>query len=149
MESTYENVRVRCPWCRRDSIFNRRSELNGEVAIANLTVECSHKDCGKRFVIIDDSANESFEMLVFDTYELIDAKRYMAAILNLAQAHEVFFSMWLRVFLAYRPYARDTSQGLGQLNARLEEISEATKQLLFRRLRAVSSAWCFVTARRR
>ncbi len=137
VDSSYENVGAECPWCRRESIFNRRSDLSGAVAIANKTVECLRADCGKRFVIIGDSANESFEMLVFDSYELIDAKRYMAAILNLAQAHEVFFSTWLRVFLAYGPYAHDVKQGLGQLNARLDDLFSVTKQLTFGPLRAV------------
>lgn len=137
VDSSYENIRAECPWCRRESIFNRRSDLNGAVAIANKTVECLREDCGKRFVIIGDSANESFEVLVYDAYELIDAKRYIATILTLAQAHEVFFSTWLRVFLAYRPYAHDIEQGLGQLNARLGDLFEATKKLTFGPLRAV------------
>lgn len=102
-----------------------------------MTVECLRGECGKRFVIIGDSANEAFEMLVFDTHELIDAKRYMAAILNLTQAHEVFFSTWLRVFLVHRPYANDTAQGLGQLNARLDDLFAVTKTLTFGPLRAV------------
>lgn len=77
VDSSYENVRAECPWCRRESIFNRPSDLNGAVAIANMTVECLREECGKLFVIIGDSAAESFEMLLFDTYEIIDAKRYI------------------------------------------------------------------------
>lgn len=137
VDATYENIRAECPWCRRLSIFNRCSDLDDFSAIANRTVQCLRSDCGKRFVIIGDSVNEAFEMLVFDTYELIDSKRYMAAVLNLAQAHEVFLSTWLRVFVAYRPYARSTDQGLGELNRRLEELYEATRRLPFGKLRAV------------
>ena len=137
MDSSYENVRAECPWCRRMSIFNRRSDLGGAELIANRTVACLLESCGKRFTIIGDSEDEAFRMLVFDTYGFIDAKQYMGAILNLAQAHEVFFSTWLRVFLAYRPFAHDNGQDLVQLNARLNELFSATKKLSFQRLRSV------------
>lgn len=131
INSSYEIVRAECPWCRGESIFNRRSDLNGSVAIANMTVSCLREECRQQFIIIGDSADDAFRMLVFDTHGLIDAKRYMAAILNLAQAHEVFFSTWLRVFVGYRPYAHDPAQGLGELNMRLAELFEATRRLSF------------------
>lgn len=137
IDSSYENVRAECPSCRRESIFNRRSDLNSTSPIVRMTVECLREECNTSFAIIGDSVNEAFAMLVFDTHSLIDGKRYMPAILNLAQAHEVFFSTWLRVVLAYRPYAHDLTQGAGQLNARLHDLFNTTKTLSFRRLRAV------------
>jgi len=76
-------------------------------------------------------------MLIYDCYELLERKHYMNCILSLAQAYEVFFSLFLRVALLYRPFAADPDQDLADLNRLSEELGENIKEYTFGRLRAL------------
>jgi hypothetical protein len=81
-------------------------------------------------------------MLILDCHELKKEKRYCYCILNLAQAFEMFFSLYLRVHLLYRPFARhqleDTDgDDLEQLNDLASMLYKATQDCAFAKLRNV------------
>jgi hypothetical protein len=82
------------------------------------------------------------EMLIFDCYQLIAEKKYCYCILNLAQAYEVFFSLYLRVQLIYRPFARKRrespeSSDLDRLNKLMLKLYTTVEKFGFENLRNV------------
>jgi len=140
--ASYENFFARCPWCEVENVFNRKTDLGDVQPIARKEVHCLNPSCGKLFAITGDSVNSAHEMLIFDCYELKKEKRYCYCVLNLAQAFEVFFSLYLRVLLLCRPFAwherEDTGEdNLVQLNALASELYEAIKDHAFAKLRNV------------
>jgi hypothetical protein len=76
-------------------------------------------------------------MLIFDCYELIERKHYMNCILSLAQAYEVFFSLFFRVELLYRPFAFDPDQEMADLNSLSKELHGKIKKYTFAPMRAL------------
>ena len=119
----YENLAVDCPWCGYESVFNRTSDLLTLEPIGGLDTQCLNEKCVKPFRIVSDSVNERHEMLVSDCHNLLRRKQYMHCILNLATAHEMFFSLFLRVELLYRPLAADLS------SHRLDEMDRLSEKL--------------------
>jgi len=135
--TSYENFAAECPWCGKESIFNRASDLCTLEPIAGRDVSCQSSDCGKPFRIVGDSVNNRHEMLIFDCYELIERKHYMNSILSLALACEVFFSLYFRVELLYKPFAADRDQDLAELNRISKELHDKIKKHTFARMRAL------------
>jgi hypothetical protein len=127
MRPTFENFIVGCPWCGRENIFNRASDLKNFGLIDYLEVSCLFADCARPFYLNGDIINPAYEMIIFDCYELLERKHYSYCVLNLAQAFEVFFSHYLRVELVYRPFALDPDRDIDQFKELM--------QLLYRRLR--------------
>ena len=76
-------------------------------------------------------------MLVFDCYELVGRKHYMNSILSLAQAYEVFFSMYFRVELLYKPFGAGRDQELAELNRISKVLQDKIKEHTFARMRAL------------
>ncbi len=113
---TFENITAECPWCGKENIFNRASDLKTFEVIASRIVKCQNTQCGKHFNISGDAINPAYEMLVIDCSDLIDQKHYMQCILSLSQAYEVFFSLFLRVELLYRPYNADPNSDWNRLD---------------------------------
>jgi len=123
-------------------VFNRASDLKDFAPIGHRQVSCLNEKCQKPFNIGGDSINAACDMLIFDCYELKKGKRYCYCILNLAQAFEVFFSLYLRVHLLYRPFTRhqleDTDgDDLEQLNALASMLYEAIQDCAFAKMRNV------------
>src|SRR6266498_3552998 len=114
--TSYENFVAQCPWCGHESIFDRATDLKELSPIAFRPVSCLSLVCEKPFNINGDSVNSAHEMLVFDRYELLQLKHYMNCILTLAQAYAVFFSLFLRAGLLYKPFAADPDKDIDQLN---------------------------------
>ena len=133
---SYENVVVECPWCGRSNIFNRASDLRTHEPIKSRIVSCLIDDCRKPFRITADSVNSAYEMLIDDCYELLERKHYMNCILCLTQAYEVFFSLFLRVELLYKPFAASSAKDLAGLNLLHEKLQEKVASLTFNSLRA-------------
>lgn len=136
-QASYENIVVECPWCSRENIFNRASDLRTFRRITGLNVSCQNVNCGKSFRMVSDSVNNPHEMLIFYCHELLERKHYMNCILTLAQAYEMFFSLFLRVELLYKPYARDIKKDIDHLNRLTEQFSEKVKSHAFARMRAL------------
>ena len=135
--TTYENFVADCPTCGRESVFNRASDLGTFELIAGRDVSCLESTCGEPFRIVGDSINDAYEMLIYDCYELRDRKHYMSCILNLAQAYELFFGLFFRVELLYKPFAADSSQNLADLNRVAENLDAKIKNYAFARMKAL------------
>ncbi len=124
-ETSYENFIAWCPYCAYKNIFNRITDLKTTEAIGFMKVRCLNSVCDKEFNINGDSINPAFQMLVTDCYDLKQEKKYSYCILNLAQAFEVFFSLYLRVELLYKPFSIEHKDG----KEKLEYMNELSKQL--------------------
>jgi hypothetical protein len=131
--TSYENFDARCPRCGFFCRFNRASDLNDFNPIDFKEVRCLSPDCDESFNINGDSINSPHEMLIYDCYDLKKEKRYCYCILNLAQAFEAFFSLYLRVSLLYKPFARHNH--LDQLNRMAAALYEAIKKYPYAKLR--------------
>lgn len=136
--SGYENVVVDCPLCNDELVFNRATDLATFEPISGIDVLCY--ECGKGFWINGDSVNERHEAVIFDCHDLLRTKRYMNCILNVCQAYEMFFSLYLRVNLLYRPFATDYHMGRAsteKLNIRFRELAEETEKIAFAKMRDI------------
>ncbi len=132
--ASYENIVADCPLCGSENIFNRVSDLKTSEQIAGLDVSC--QKCRKAFHIVGDSINNRHELLIYDCDQLIEHKRYINSILNLAQAYEVFFSLYFRVELLFKPFALDPDHDIEQLNRLAGILYDSIKAYTFRRLRS-------------
>src|ERR1700734_2074965 len=92
---SYENVITNCKGCGNEVIFNRATDLKTTAQIAGMETHCPH--CGDPIWITGDIASPAHEVLLFDCYDLFPEKHYMSAVLNVAQAYESFFALYLRV----------------------------------------------------
>jgi len=135
--TNYENFVAECPYCGKESIFNRASDLHTFEPISGRNVSCQSVDCGKLFRIVGDSVNNNHEMIILDCYELIKRKHYMNCIFNLTQAYEVFFSLYFRVELLYKPFGANRDQDIAELNRIAKELREKLKEHTFARMRAL------------
>ncbi len=140
IESSYENVEVDCPHCRRRLRYNRVSDLGTCEPIAGAAVECLFPNCRKAFRVMGDTASARFKMLVFDCYPLLEEKRYAQCILNLCQAFECFFSLYLRVVLCFDPVRQGRFLDLDALNSDLEHLFKETSTWTFGPLRNTFAA---------
>ena len=100
-------------------------------------VRCLNEECKKPFRIVGDSVNERHEMLVFDCHELLKRKQYTQCILNVNTAYETFFSLFLRVELAYRPFAAESPLRIEKLNDLLVKLQAKTEKYTFHSMRAL------------
>lgn len=135
--TSYENFTAECPWCGGENVFNRVSDLREVTPIAFRTVACLNPECGKQFNINGDTVNPAYQMLLLDCHELLDLKHYMNCVLSVAQAYEVFFSLFLRVELLYRPFGKDTDQDIDHLNQLLQVLADRIKTHAFAKMRAL------------
>jgi len=134
---SYENFVAECPWCSKESTFNRASDLRTFEPIDGLDVLCLSTDCGKPFRIVGDLINSPHEMFIFDCYELLERKHYMNCILSLAQAYEVFFSLFFRVELLYKPFDAAPGQKLADLHRLSKKLYHKIKKYAFSDMRAL------------
>ncbi len=138
----YENFVAWCPYCDFKNIFNRVTDLRTTEPIAFMKVKCLNDSCGKKFNINGDLVSPAFQMLVIDCYDLKKEKRYSYCILNLAQAFEVFFSLYLRVELLYKPFCinrkrREVEVCLNRMNELEKLLYKKIKSYTFSRLRNI------------
>jgi hypothetical protein len=135
--SDYENVEVVCPHCDKENIFNRITDLKTTEPIAGSDLSCLMPDCGRSFRLVSDSVNDPYEMMLFDCERLIARKRYMSCVLNVGQAYEVFFALFLRVELVFRPWAADPDRDISELNRLLRLLRAKIENHGFNKLRAI------------
>jgi hypothetical protein len=133
--TSYENFVAECPWCGKECIFNRASDLHSFEPISGCDVSCQNANCGKPFRILGDIINDPDEMLILDCHELMDRKHYMSSILNLAQAYEVFFNLYFRVQLIYKPSCADLAQDLDEEDRISEALTKKIKDYTFDKMR--------------
>jgi hypothetical protein len=88
-KGTYENIFVDCPYCRRECIFNRISDLKTVMPIAGQDLKCEY--CGRIFwASCDRVTTASYKWFLGDLPILIKNKAYGLYILALCQACEMF-----------------------------------------------------------
>jgi hypothetical protein len=136
-EKNYENVVATCPFCKNKNKYNRATELNNLSIIMDEEVKCQNEICQKPFRIIGDIVNPSFDLLIFDCFELIKEKRYSYCILNLAQSFEMFFALYLRVEFLYKPYAQQGNNDPFLLKTATDHLVKKTKALTFHGMQAL------------
>ncbi len=146
--ASYENFIVDCPWCGKEIVFNRASDLKTFELILGKNTSCLNNDCKKPFRIVGDIINNPHEMLIFDCHELIEKKHYMNCILTLTQAYEVFFSVFFRVEFLYKPFSLSSNQNYAELNRISEKLHNKIKKYTFDPLRALFLQ-CIVTEQHR
>ena len=120
----YENVVADCPRCGYECVFNRASDLCTFQPISGADVRCLK--CKQPFWLNGDTVNERHEVMLFECHELLERKKYMNCILNICQAYEMFFSLYLRVNLLYVPFGNsdwdsDSLEKLNELSMKLEQ----------------------------
>ena len=135
-DKNYENVFAACPFCKQKNAFNRATDLNDLSPITDKEVRCLNKSCGKSFRIVGDIVNPAFELLIYDCYKLIEEKRYSYCILNLAQSWEMFFALYLRVEILYKPYGRERINDPVRLSKATANLTKRTRELTFSGMRA-------------
>lgn len=135
---TYENFIAICPYCNFKNIFNRVTDLKDTNPIDFRTVKCLSEKCEKSFNINGDLVSPAHQMLIFDCYDLLKEKKYSYCILNLAQAFEVFFSLYLRIKLIYKPFAIQREETrLNELNEILNSLYDAIKNYPYLKIRNI------------
>jgi hypothetical protein len=140
-KKSYENFVAYCPYCEFENIYNRVTDLKTTEAIDFKKVVCLNETCAKSFCINGDLISPAFQMLISDCNELVSQKHYSYCILNLTQAFEVFFSLYLRVQLLYKPLALTERTTLRYSNEDLNDLAEqlydAVKKYAFVKLRNI------------
>lgn len=120
-KSDYENFSAECyyPICKFWNIYNRRTDLKNIALITYQEVQCEKCNCF--FVIYGDEASEKWEYLLYDCSELLKNKKYMSCVLNVAQAHEVFFYTAIKKKLLYDPLEKKI--------LRIDEVNDLSEKL--------------------
>jgi hypothetical protein len=101
----YETVTAKCEHCGSLCVFNRIDDIGDPGPYAGRSIECLV--CRKQFWISGDIINPAYELLVFAARERFGTKRYMQCVAILAQAWEMFFSLFAYSNYLYRPYFVD------------------------------------------
>ena len=88
----YENIYVDCPYCKKENIFNRISDLQNNNCMSRLDdIKCQF--CGQDFSILGDAiTNAKFRWFIDELPIFKKRKEYRLYILNLCQGIECFFS---------------------------------------------------------
>jgi hypothetical protein len=134
--ATYETFDANCPYCDHLNIYNRASDLADLSAIGFKQVSC--QSCARVYIINGDLVNPPHQLLLYDCTDLVAHKRYAYAVLNAAQSFEVFFSLFLRVELGYKPFAREANRPpISELNATLDELFHTVRRYTYVPLRNI------------
>ncbi len=134
---TYENFRAQCPKCKRLNIFNRASDIGSFQRIMNATVTCLYSGCRQEFTIGGDWINPAWQMLILDCEDLKAQKYYAYCILNLAQAFEMFFALFLRVQFLHKPYASEMPDHLDDFNRCSALLYDNTHRYAYAKMRNI------------
>ena len=131
---SYENFKAICPYvdCGFENVFNRATDLETFRFITFKEVTC--ESCKRSFNINCDYANNIYEYLIYDCYELLKEKKYMFVILNCSQSFEAFFSLVIRSKYLYNPFQNEVIS-LDQLNYLAEHLVNTISSLGFNKLR--------------
>ena len=133
--ASYETVTAECEHCGTHCIFSRLDDIGELGPYAGRYVVCY--ECNKWFRIYGDTINPAYELFIFEAYDCFASKRYMPCVVNLAQAWEVFFSIFVASNFIYRPFfeSLESDLDLAWLNRQHSQLYEATKKFTFTPLR--------------
>lgn len=134
--SDYENFYADCPYCGFSNIFNRVSDLKTLAPISFQIVKCLSKACSHKFNINGDSASEAYETLIHDCNDLLERKKYSSCILNLTQAYEVFFNLFVYLKLVGVPFSKEEENSdIDVLNNMSRDLRKAIRNFGYRSMR--------------
>jgi hypothetical protein len=133
----YETVTTTCEHCGSRRVYNRIDDIGEPGPYAGRYVECL--ECREQFWIFGDIINPAYELLVFSARERFGTKRYMQCVALLAQAWEMFFSLFAYSNYLYRPYYVDpdpdySDEHFDRLSGQLHD---ATQQCTYYPLRNI------------
>lgn len=136
--TSYENIETTCPHCRSRCVLNRASDLRTFMPVAGKAVPCT--ECGEAFWLVGDSVSGGYESILYDSTLLLRRKRFMLAVAGACQAYEMFFALYLRAELVYKPFWRERQIGVGArtavLNNLAKEFRSRVEGFSFDRMRA-------------
>jgi hypothetical protein len=135
MRPTYENFEAECPYCKRENVFNRASDLGTLEIIQGREIRCLYNDCRAVFWIGADLINSPWEMILMECHEHVDRKRYISCILHTAQSYEMFFGAFFRVRVVYKPAYEQATRTLADVNRLLGKLQKRIKSYSFVDLR--------------
>jgi hypothetical protein len=137
-QGKYETFEAVCPHCGHRNVFNRASDLGDLRGISHKQVTCLAGPCGQPFIIGGDLVDPPHLLLLYDCGDLLERKQYAYCILNAAQSFELFFSLFLRVELGYKPFARESERPpISRLNALLEQLFGTVERYTYAPLRNI------------
>lgn len=131
----YETVTAQCDHCDATCVSNQIDDIGEPGPYSGLYVLCF--ECHEQFWINCDVVNPAYKFFIFDAYEHFERKRYMPCIASLAQAWEVFFSMFAAANYLYRPFFATLSdnRNIAQLNHLHNKLYQSISKSGFFQLR--------------
>lgn len=86
----YENIYIDCPYCKKENIINRISDLPDNLPVSGRYIVCEH--CNTQFWTSGDRVSNGIWHWLIDELPIFkERKEYRAYILNLCQGCECFF----------------------------------------------------------
>ena len=136
--TSYENIETTCPHCRRQCVLNRASDLRTFRPVAGMEIACT--ECGEIFWLVGDRVSSGYRSILYDSTSLLNRKRFMLAVAGACQAYEMFFALYLRVELVYKPFWSDRECGVRTPISVLNNLSKILRSkvdgLAFDKMRA-------------
>ena len=132
----YENFIARCPFCERENIYNRISDLNTLDLISCKEVSCLSIDCGKTYIINRDRVLTKQESIFFDVYALKEKKMYMSSAILLCQSLEVMFFEYIKIRLVFIPWGKKRGS-IDEFNRLLSLLENKLDDCSFQRARNI------------
>jgi hypothetical protein len=131
----YETVTAECEHCGALCVFHRIDDIDEPGPYAGRYVTCC--ECRKEFWIYGDIINSPYELLIFSAGEHFGTKHYRQCVSTLAQAWEMFFSLFASSNYLYRPFFanRGLDHSVEHFNRLSSQLSEATRKFTFYPLR--------------
>jgi len=102
-----------------------------------MKVRCLNLKCRREYYINGDLASNKHSYLIFDCDRLIEQKRYMYCILNIAQSYEALFSRYIRIQLVDIPFNINILDSVDEANRVLKQLIDLFKFLAFDSLRSI------------
>jgi len=126
----YENIYVDCPYCKKENIFNRMSDLKTNRCIVSLNVICQF--CKKEFHISNDKLIYPKFQSILDELEVIKKqKNYRLYILTLCQGIECFFEQAIMNKILDRNAALRNEEGKIDIKRYNEEQDKLYKKTIY------------------
>lgn len=144
-DMNYENVVAICPSCNHRNVYNRATDLMDQSIISYGLVKCQNINCGQDLNLIGDIVNPPYELLILDCTQLIEERKYAYCILNLTQSFEMFFALFLRVEIVFKPYAEENWNNPFNFNKALANLEKYTKNVTFNDMRSLFLNYIILT----
>ena len=131
----YETVTAECEHCGALCVFNRMDDIGEPGPYSGRYATCF--ECRQPFWIHGDIINPAYYLLISSATEHFGTKRYMQCVALLAQAWELFFSLFLYSNYLYRPFFAnpELSPNVEYFNRLSSQLYDATRKFTFYPLR--------------